>query len=129
MYLKYGLLAEAIVSTSMNKHNAICIYDSVASKEFPFDQPLKMLIRIEGNPSEEGIHDFQLKVVDADYREIAQTYPDKFQMSKNEYKTAAIADIISESVFSIPKSGIYEILIIANNICLGSIPLSVVRMA
>ena len=130
MFLRYALIAEAVVETSGNKFNAIGIYDSVASWDFPCQHKFNMLIRLEGSRPEVGDHHLRIILIDKKSRQkIAQAPPDTFVLGANQGDPVATANIIiEESNVTFQKDGNYELLIIVDEVCLGSVNLSVVEM-
>ena len=132
MYLKYGLLADAVVPGAMGKKNIIGTFSTIFSQQIPCLHPsLSLAIRIEGNVSEIGQHQIEVGFVDADYRAIRDPVNANFNLEKEKVPIegipAAVEATINIQNLQLPKIGSYEFTIKVDGRHLGSVPLYLVR--
>ena len=133
MYLRYGLLADAVVPGSMGKKNIIGTFHSVFAQKFPCIHPsLSLAIRVEGDASEIGKHHIELGFVDADYNAIREPISTQFDLQKEklpiEGVPAAKEVAITIQNLSLPQAGWYEFVVKVDGRHLGSIPLYAIRL-
>lgn len=129
MFLRYGLLADAVVRGDGGKFHIIGMFNCIGAPVFPCIHPsLSMAVRIEGDPSEVGGHDFELGFVDADYKSVAPPFTGRFELRKEDFLLTGIFAEFTVSVenLAIPAAGRYEFFLSVDKRHLGSIPLSAV---
>lgn len=133
MYLRYGLLADAVVPGSMGKKNIIGTFHTVFARNFPCIHPsLSLAIRVEGDAAEIGRHYIELGFVDADYNAVREPITTQFDLQKEklpiEGVPAANDVAITIQNLPLPKAGWYEFVVKVNGRHLGSIPLYAIRL-
>ena len=128
MYLRYGLLADAVVHGAIKKKNIIGTFSAIHASEFPCIHPsLSIAVRIEGHSSEVGTHSFELGFVDADYKAVVPPLKGRFNLEKEKVPiegiSAAVEMAIGINNLPLPKEGLYEFTVKVDGRHLGSIPL------
>lgn len=132
MYLRYGLLADAVVPGAMGKKNIIGTFLAIHAPKFPRIHPsLSLAIRVEGDASEVGQHDFELGFVDADYKAVMPPLKGQLNLEKEMIPIegipfAAEATINVENL-PLPQAGSYEFVVKVDGRHLGSLPLYAVK--
>ena len=130
MYLRYGLLADAVVHGALGKKNIIGTFSAIQASEFPcIHSSLSIAIRIEGDSSEVGTHSFELGFVDADYKAVVSPVKGRFKLETEKMSkgiSAAVEMEIEVNNLPLPKEGAYEFIVQVDGRHLGSIPLYVV---
>ena len=133
MYLRYGLLADAVAPGAQGKKNIIGTFTLVYSSQFPCHHPsLSLAIRIEGHLSELGKHHIELAFVDADYMPIGDPVETDFDLDKENIPVEGVP-LAFEAVMNIqnlplPKAGSYEFAVKVDGRHLGSVPLYAVKI-
>lgn len=131
MYLRYGLLADAVVHGAIGKKNIIGTFSAIQASEFPcIHSSLSIAMRIEGDSSEVGTHSFELGFVDADYRAVVPPLKGRFKLETGKMSIEGISVAVEMEIevnnLPLPKEGAYEFIVQVNGRHLGSIPLYVV---
>lgn len=134
MYLRYGLLADAVVPGSMGKKNIIGTFHTVFAKKFPCIHPsLSLAVRVEGDASEVGQHNIEFTFVDADYNALGKPVTMQFDLQKEkipiEGVPAANEVVVTIQSLSLPRAGWFEFVVKVDGRHLGSIPLYAIRLA
>lgn len=86
MYIRHGIIADAVFDAPNGKKNIMGTFTSIFSAAFPFAQRLSLYVRIEGEASSKNKEfDVEVGIVDADHKEIAPavTIPIAFSGGKN----------------------------------------------
>ena len=130
MYLRYGIIADSIVMGTMGKRNIIGAFSSIFSPTFPLIYPsISLVIQIDGDSSEGGIHDLELSFVNADYKALVPPIKGQFDLMKDmtpidglPLSTEIALDLQN---IPIPGIGVYEFSIKVDGRHLGGIPLYV----
>ena len=121
MYMRYGLVADAIVPGSQGKNNIIGTFTNITAEGFPFNHPsLSLLVRIEGDASELGQHQMELRFVDADHRQIGETVSGGFEFTQDLRATEMSLTIQG---LPFPKPGQYEFVITVDGRHIGTVPI------
>lgn len=133
MYLRYGLLADAVAPGAQGKKNIIGTFTTIYAPQYPCNQPgLSLAIRIEGDPSELGRHHMELSFVDADYKAVRGSVTADFDLEKEKIPVEGIP-LAFEAVLNIqdlrlPNPGSYEFVVKVDGRHLGSIPLYAIKV-
>ena len=133
MYLRYGLLADAVAPGAQGKKNIIGTFDTIHSQDFPCQHPgLSLAIRIEGHLSELGKHNLELSFVDADFNPIRKSAGAEFSLEKQQSPVEGISPAVELGIniqnLLLPKPGPYEFVVRVDGRHLGSIPLYAVKI-
>lgn len=133
MYLRYGLLADAVVPGSMGKKSIIGTFHTVFARKFPCIHPsLSLALRVEGDTSEIGKHHIELGFVDADHNAVRAPITAQFDLQKEKLpiEGAPAANDVAITIrnLPLPKAGWYEFVVKVNGRHLGSIPLYAIRL-
>lgn len=130
MYLRYGIIADAVTSGGGSKKNIIGTFDVIYSGSFPAKHlRLALALRIEGHSTEAGEHRLDLSLVDADGSSLGGPSPLVFRMQQ-EGRSVPDAPLAVELVFTIddlvfPKPENYEFAVRVDARYIGGIPLYV----
>ena len=133
MYLRFGLLADAIVMGAAGKKNIIGTFSIVFSAQFPCHHPsLSLVMRIEGNHSENGQHHLEVSFVDADYKEIGKPVNRNFELLLDQVPIPGVPlgfeAVVNITGLPLPKAGSYEFAVKVDGRHIGSVPLHAVQM-
>lgn len=127
MYIRHGIIADAVFDAPHGKKNIMGTFTSVFSSVFPFAQRLSLYIRIEGDASSKNKQvNIEVGIVDADHKDIAPSVSGPIVLGGGESSSPGADLVLNYEGLPIPKSGTYEFLVKADGRFLGSIPFSVV---
>ena len=134
MYLRYGLLADAVAPGAQNKKNIIGTFTTILSQNFPCKHTsLSLAFRIEGAHTELGKHHLELAFVDADFKEIGKPVAKDFNLQKEKLPIPGIplaVELVMEvRGLPLPGPGVYEFVLKIDGRHIGSVPLYVVQVA
>jgi hypothetical protein len=129
MNLTLALLADYANISREGKLNIMGIFEQIHALHFPaVHAQMQLVVRLEANPFESGLHPVRVSFIDEDARELFQI-PGTLAVPESR----AGENITTNQIFVLngvvlPKAGTYEFVIVVRDEELGRVPLRVLSI-
>jgi len=127
MFLRYGILADAITDSAAGKKNIIGTLTVINAVKYPCQHhSIALVLRVEGSRTEEGEHVLEIAFVDADYKPVGPTVKGQFVFKAEDVPEGmpfAIETAFTINGLPLEKPGNYEFTVKIDGRHIGSVPL------